>query len=261
MYIINQMEAGSISYNQAIFAKLTGKLDREMLENSFRKLIERHETMRTVFRMVENNPVQKICETERVQFAIEDYKPGNSPVEMETGEDIPGQIGKIVNDFERPFDFSVAPMMRVGLIELQEEEHFIIVDMHHIITDAVSLGIFLDELGQLYQGKELLPLKLQYKDYSEWQVKMFESAALEKQERYWLKRFEGTIPLLDLPLDYPRPAVQDFAGAALHFELDEDLYCRIKELAVEADVTLFMILITAYTILLTLYTGKDDILI
>jgi hypothetical protein len=147
------MEIGSTGYNLPLVVMLEGEIDKEKFSDTLRQLINRHESLRTSFEIIEEEPVQKIHEEVEFEIRYTDSR------EVET----------IVRDFIQPFDLSQLPLLRVGLIKTGEERYILSVDMHHIITDAVSLEIFVKEFIALYQGKNLPRSGLQYKDYSEWQ--------------------------------------------------------------------------------------------
>ena len=247
MYILNQMERSSSIYNIPGVVVIEGKLDREKLEESFRQLVGRHEAFRTYFDTVEGEPVQKVLR--EAGFKIE-YKECNE-CESEVA----------VKEFIRPFDLGKAPLIRVGLIKIGERRHILVVDMHHIISDGTSMGIIIKEFTSLYNGESLPELRIQYKDFSEWQNKLFRSEKINKQEEYWLKVFEGEIPVLDMPTDYPRPSIQNFEGDRINFEIGEELTARLKNLSSKIGATLYMTLLGGYNILLSKYSGEEDIVV
>ncbi|MCP5102597.1 MAG: hypothetical protein GY950_04420, partial [bacterium] len=152
-------------------------------------------------------------------------------------------------------------MIRMGLIEEGEEDYVLVVDMHHIISDGVSMDIFQRELMDLYEGRELPPLRIQYKDYAEWRSREEGNKSLKEQEAYWLETFEGEIPLLNLPVDYARPVVQSFEGKIAHFELTPVLTAALKKLAREENATLFMVLAAVFNILPAKLSGQEDIVV
>ncbi|MCP5106661.1 MAG: non-ribosomal peptide synthetase, partial [bacterium] len=177
LYILQQMDMQSIAYNMPQVIQLDGKVDKERMEDAFKRLIRRHESLRTSFIMVNEEPVQKIHKN--VEFKI---------------HNIVGTEHRSV-----PFDLQSAPLMRVGLVKLGEEKYIFMMDMHHIITDGISMDILEREFGLLLDGSSLPPLSLRYKDYAEWQNGDVQREYLKRQELYWLGRFAGEPPLLDLP--------------------------------------------------------------
>ncbi len=161
----------------------------------------------------------------------------------------------------RPFDLQKAPLIRVALVELQERRHLFMYDMHHIISDGVSMSVIVKEFVQLYGGGTLPELSIQYKDYAVWQQAQMESEPLRKQEAFWLNSFAGELPQLELPSDFPRPAVQSFEGDHIRFEVETELLGSLKRLAAENGSTLYMVLFAAYNVLLSKYSGQEDIVV
>jgi tyrocidine synthetase-3 len=242
LYVLQQVEPDSTAYNVPYAGTMEGEIDVEVLENIFRRLIRRHESLRTSFHMLNDRPVQRIHD--EVEFNI-------------------GLIGTIVpmETFVRPFDLARAPLLRVQLSEIADTGHGLMVDMHHIITDGTSMDLLVKEFMALAGGEELPPLKLQYKDYSQWQNSETQRVALEKQEEYWLDRFAGEIPVLHLPVDFPRPAIQVFEGAAWGDTLSIEESAVIRKLAADTGATLYMVLLSLYTVLLAKISGQEDIVV
>ncbi|WP_157243987.1 condensation domain-containing protein, partial [Paenibacillus elgii] len=141
-------------------------------------------------------------------------------------------------------------------IQLKEHEHLLLFDMHHIVSDGVSIGILVEEFNRLYEGKDLSPLRIQYKDYASWQQSQAHNQQMIKQEAYWLNVFDGELPVLDLPTDYVRPSVQSFAGDRIEFVVDPARSMGLRQLAAQTGSTLYMVLLAAYTGLLHKYTGQ-----
>jgi amino acid adenylation domain-containing protein len=249
MYIINQLEKESTSYNMPAALIIEGNLDKEKLEAVFQKLILRQESLRTRFVGVGGEAVQTVEPVDRAAFAIE-YK-------KKTGDQVEDEI----RGFVRPFDLSQAPLLRVGLVKLDKEKYLLMVDIHHIIGDGVSLGILVREFTQLYEGDAPPPMPIQYKDYAIWQKGLVQAGELEKQEAYWLDQLEGNIPVLNLPLDYPRPAMMSFEGKWIAFEIPGETTGKLRELAAQNDVTLYMVLLAVYNVLLHKYTGSETIVV
>jgi tyrocidine synthetase-3 len=234
MYILQQMALESTVYNIPQALRLTEEVDIERLAGVFRKLIGRHESFRTSFVKVNEEPVQRVHK--EVDFEIEYYNIA-------------------AKDFVRPFDLSRPPLLRVGLIE----KSILMVDMHHIISDGTSMQVLVDEFRSLYGGAELPGLRIQYKDFSLWQESENVKEKIRSQEAYWLEEFSGEIPVLNLPIDYPRPAVQSFEGGSVGFELAKEESARLDRLALDSGVTLFMVLTALFTIMLSKLSGQQDI--
>ncbi|MDQ1354235.1 MAG: hypothetical protein QG657_4544, partial [Acidobacteriota bacterium] len=245
MYILQRINPDNINYNMPLFTTLEGLLEKTRLENAFRELIFRHESLRTSFHLVKNNPVQRVHD--KVHFEIRYYE-GNAKIE-------------IIKNFVRPFDLSQPSFFRVGLIKTGEENHILLVDMHHAISDGNSLDIFLAELLALYQGKKLPDVRVQYKDYSEWLEKPVILEERQKQEAYWLNRLAGDLPVLKLPTDYPRPKERSFTGALVTFEIPQDTGKKLRALAKREDATMFMVIFSIFNILLFKLSHQEDIIV
>jgi amino acid adenylation domain-containing protein len=250
MYVMQQMDPESTTYNLPQVMVWEGEAERKKLENTFKKLITRHESLRTSFHLIHNTPVQKIHRPHEIDFIIDYYKTGDE------------EAKSVVKGFVKAFPIDRAPQLRVGLITVKEKRHVLMVDMHHIISDGMSNSILVQDFFSLYQEKELSPLKLQYKDYSWWQKAVFEKEGeIKRQEEYWLNVFAGEVPILDLPADYPRPAVKSDEGDILHFQVAGEEFDALKKMAREKGVTLFMVLLAVYNILLSKLSGQEDIVI
>lgn len=247
LYIINQIDPQNLNYNISLAIKINGKIDNTRLKSVFRKLIQRHESLRTAFKVVNNMPVQFV--SENVDFCIE-YR--------QVTQD---RMEQTIQDFIKPFDLEKSPLFRVCLLQLDEQEQLLILDIHHIIADAISIDILISDFMALYNGRDLRPLDFQYKDFSVWQNSLLDLPELKKQEEYWLKVFQTEIPILNLQTDYPRPLIQSSAGASITFELDGDRFDKLSNLAVHTGTTLYMVLIAIYNIMLVNYSGQDDIVI
>ncbi|NOQ28125.1 MAG: amino acid adenylation domain-containing protein, partial [Bacteroidales bacterium] len=163
--------------------------------------------------------------------------------------------------FIKPFDLSQAPLLRVAIVDIKGEDSLLMIDMHHIISDGTSHAILEKEFQTLLLGEELAPLPLQYKDYSEWQNSKEQQELIKDQEQYWLNKFAGEIPVLNLPSDYVRPIVQSHEGARLSFVLSKEETEEIRSFTTEYDLTLYMSLLSVFSILLSKLSGQDDIIV
>ena len=248
-YILRQLEGERAGYNVSFAVLLEGRLDTERLEAALKGLLARHESLRTGFELRDGEPVQVV--RAEVPFSLEHLKTDKEATD----------IASLLAAFVRPFDLGRAPLFRRGLISLSEDRYILLFDMHHIISDGASVDVLIRELGELYTGDELPPLKIQYKDYAAWHNALLKSEAISAQETYWLERFSGELPVLNMPLDHPRPTVRSGAGGQVSFAADKKLTSSLKKLASETGTTLFMALMAAYNILLSKYTGQEDIII
>lgn len=248
LYILQQRDPRCIAYNMLSTFVSDEEPHREKLERVFRDLIHRHETLRTSFEIIGETPVQRVHED--VVFTIEYLTAGGG-----------NPVNSIIDRFVRPFDLSGAPLIRVGIIKTWGTENILIVDIHHIVSDGISHSILVKDFIALYAGEKLPGLRLHYKDFSEWQNKLFASGEIKKQEEYWLREFSGDVPVLDIPNDYPRPDVQSFEGDIVTFSVNQKETVRLKELAKKESATLFMVLLAVYNVLLSKLSGREDIVV
>ncbi|WP_066501702.1 non-ribosomal peptide synthetase [Abyssisolibacter fermentans] len=247
MYVLDQLEKDNISYNMPTILELEGKVDKKRFEKTLEKLINRHESLRTSFQIIDGELVQKIHE--KVDFKIE-Y------LEVEEKE-----IDLLIENFVQPFDLSNAPLFRVKLVKLSENEYVLMIDTHHIISDGITVKILIEEFTKLYKGDELPKLRIQYKDYSVWQKAMLSTKELKKQEEYWLGVFKDEIHLLDIPVDYARTSTKNLVGTSMKFKINKQLSDELQNLANENKATLYMVLLAAYNVLLYRYTNQETIIV
>jgi acyl transferase domain-containing protein/acyl carrier protein len=260
LYVIYQINPLSTAYNEFFAVSLEGALDRERVKGALIRVLKRHESFRTSFEIIADEPIQKIhsqvsLEVEYIDLAA--VMTGDS----DTGPDRPGKAKTLIKNFIRPFELARAPILRVGLIRQGYNRHILMIDLHHIITDGVSDNIFVNDFMVLYSGGEPPPLRVQYKDYAEWQRTAAQREVMARQESYWLNRFTGRLPVLDLPTDFARPLLQSFEGSWLSSGIGRELTGKIKTLALEKETTLYIVLLAVYTILLSKYTGQADIIV
>ncbi|MCP4152593.1 MAG: non-ribosomal peptide synthetase, partial [bacterium] len=254
MYFLQQIEPENKAYNISKIIFLSEPPEPGELKKTFEKLIKRHESLRTAFEIVDNEPVQKIYDD--VKFEVEYYEPPEQTRES-------AENGKLTveKNIAAAFDLSKAPLLRVRLIKEGENRYILFIEMHHIIADGTSLSILQEEFAVLYRGQELEPLRIQYKDYAEWQYRFNRSGELEKQEEFWLKLFEKKIPLLNLPIDYPRPELQSFEGDRIGFRIGSKETATLKALALKEETTFYMVILALFNVLLSKITGMEDIVI
>ncbi|MCP4216071.1 MAG: hypothetical protein GY765_15580, partial [bacterium] len=179
---------------------------------------------------------------------------------------VDASLTKVNRELHRPFELSKGPLLRVVLIEIDDginpvQKRIMKVDMHHIITDATSLTILQEEFFAQYNGESQPPLKIQYREYAEWQGSSRHRQNLEQQEKYWRALYTGEIPVLNLPTDYARPAIQRFEGDKVTFDIPEEDAERLKETVKENNTTPYMTILAIYTILLSKLSGQQDIII
>ncbi|HDR8112236.1 TPA: amino acid adenylation domain-containing protein, partial [Bacillus cereus] len=272
LYIIHQMDKATTTYNMTTILKAKGKLDLVRLEMAFKKLIERHESLRTSFLMIDGEVVQKIKEVSDVKFNVGYIDVSSKavmkyPVERDDNETIERLIKERISEFVTPFDLESGCLFRASVIKVSDdnnvEEHLLMVDMHHIIGDGVSINNLVKDIVRLYSGSNLEKLDLQYKDYAVWQNSSSFRDRIRKEESYWLEKFSDNVPILNLPTDFVRPQLQkyEYEGSYIMFELEESLKEKINELMKQSDTTLYMVLLAALNILLQKYSSQEDILI
>ncbi len=265
MYIFQHMNPETTAYNSPLLKIVEGGLRPEGLEEIFKTLIRRHESLRTSIITVDDEPLQKVHAPEEVEFNIRrfDSIPMPSPSTDPNGPAYTSaNFGEPVKQFVQPFQLSRPPLMRVGLLPLGDTpgHYLLMMDMHHIISDGISMAVLMDELMALYQEKTLPPPALQYKDYAQWQARAAGKDAAS-QEAFWLKEFEGEVPVLQLPLDHPRPRVQQFAGKVFSFDLDAQETRALSAIARKQDATLFMLLLSIYYMFLARLTNQETIVV
>jgi acyl carrier protein len=260
MWFLNQFEPDSPFYNISVALRLAGPLNVAALEQSLREIVRRHETLRTTFPTVDGVAVQLVAATSDVNLPLLDLSE-LTEVERETEA-----LRVATEEARRPFDLTRGPMMRSTLLRLNEEEHVVVLTMHHIISDGWSMGVFVREVAALYeaystgQPSPLPDLTIQYPDFANWQRQWLRDEVLEGQLAYW-KRQLTDLPTLQFPTTRPRPDVQSFRGARRSMLLPESLSHALDELRRREGVTLFMTLLAAFQVLLHHYTGQPDIVV
>ncbi|WP_026735861.1 non-ribosomal peptide synthetase [Fischerella sp. PCC 9605] len=261
LWFIDQLYHGSSFYNIPIAFHIQGNLKIAALEQSLNEIIKRHEVWRTNFRLVNGEPIQEIFTQSTWDLSIINLEHLSGKVWEEEVKQIAAK------EAQKPFNLSKGLLVRATLLRLSEEEHVLLVTMHHIITDGWSCGVFLRELSTLYaafstnQPSPLSELPIQYADFAVWQRDRIQGKFLATQLNYWRQQLSGELPILQLPTDRPRPNVTTVAGAKQYFKFSKALTDALRQLSQQADATLFMSLLAAFNILLYRYTDQEDILI
>ncbi|KRP71474.1 peptide synthase [Pseudomonas paralactis] len=250
-----QLEPQSAAYHIPAALRLLGTLDRGALQRAFDTLVQRHETLRTVFFAGPEQTVQRVLEQ---AVAVIDYQVLGSTDPVRLRAWVEGEIA-------RPFDLQAGPLLRIKLLQLGENEHVLVLVQHHIVSDAWSMQVMVDELVSLYacysQGlaPTLADLPIQYADYAQWQRTWMEAGEKDRQLAYWRALLDDVQPVLELPLDRPRPAMQSYQGARLDLVLEPSVVEGLRALAQREGVTMFMLLLASFQSLLYRYTGQSDI--
>jgi amino acid adenylation domain-containing protein len=261
LWFLEQLGGTGAAYHVPVRLRLRGELDRGALERAIDRIIARHEALRTTFPTVDGEPVQRIAPVEESGFRlVED--------DLRAAPDAEDALQRLVSDEAGAlFDLARGPLVRGRLVRMAEDDHVLLLTMHHIVSDGWSAGVLFRELGALYaafvrdEPDPLPPLPTQYADYAAWHRRRVEGAVLEAQAEYWTRTLAGAPELLELPAHRPRPPRQDFAGATLKVELDEDLTAALKALSQRQGTTLFMTLLAGWAAVLARLSGQDDVVI
>ena len=261
LWLLDRLEPGSPLYNVPRALRLVGALNVEALTRALSEIVRRHETLRTTFPIINEQPVQSIAAPEPVKLPVFDF----SSLALETHEE---ESEKWMRQQARcPFDLQTEWPFRAALLRLKKDDHLLMLVVHHIVSDGWSSGILVRELSILYEaflaGKSsrLPELSLQYADFACWQRQWLQGEVLNKQLRYWKKQLAGEIPHLDLPSDRARGVRRSFQGASLSFWLSQELTAELYQLSRQEGATLFMTLLAAFQALLHRYTGQEELLV
>ncbi|MGZ3459363.1 MAG: condensation domain-containing protein, partial [Archangium sp.] len=257
LWFLDRLEPGKPLYNSPLSLRLKGALEVSVLERAFTELVRRHESLRTSFQDVLGQPVQLISPP----------APFHLPVVELTGlEEREAEARRLAEEEAgRPFDLARGSLLRATLLRLDDTEHVLLLTLHHIVSDGLSRGILVREMGALYEAftagrpSPLPELEVQYADYALWQRGWLRGEALESQLSYWREQLAGAPGVLELPTDRPRPSVPSFQGATLPVHLPRPLVESLEALSQREGVTPFMVLLAAFQLLLSRYSGQEDI--
>ena len=257
LWLLDQLSPGMTAYNMQSSLRLRGPLDVRALEQSLNTIIQRHDVLRSSFRVVREKPVRVVAPTLNIELPV---------INLDGIAEADAEIGRLASeDAQIPFDLSKGPLLRVSLLRLSEREHIFLLTKHHIITDAWSNRVFFRELLSLYEAYSVgrpspLPdLPIQYSDFAVWQ-RQLKQGEMQGHLSYWRTRLQGvTVP--EMPFDHPRPAVQSFRGARQEIQLSKSLSHALKALGKQERTTPFMTLLAAFQVLLHRYTGETDIVV
>ncbi|UII73719.1 non-ribosomal peptide synthase/polyketide synthase [Pseudomonas sp. HN11] len=247
-----QLDPDSATYHIPGALRLHGRLDLAALQRSFDSLLARHESLRTCLVQDGERLLQNVVPEARIEI-------------HQAGVDEQQLMAHVEAEVARPFDLQAGPLLRVTLLQLAEDEHVLVMVQHHIVSDGWSMQVMVEELVQFYaahsqgQAVQLPGLPIQYADYALWQRSWMEAGERARQLAYWQDLLGGEQPVLELPIDHPRPAQQSHRGASLQVHLPAELVAGIKRLAQQEGVTLFMLLLASFQTLLFRYSGQSDI--
>ncbi|MEH2050452.1 amino acid adenylation domain-containing protein [Nostoc sp.] len=276
LWLLAQLQGPSASYNMPIALQLDGNLNIDALHSSLAYLLNRHDSLRMYFPTVAGQPQIAIQNLDDIEV-LRDWGLGTGDWGLRTGDwervlpiaisDSPNIQRLIDAHAQEPFDLSTGPLFKAKLLQLKGQKYVLLINMHHIISDGWSMGVFVRELRQVYtafsQGQipNLSPLPIQYSDYANWQRNWLQGEVLETQINYWKNQLQDAPPLLELPTDYPRPALQSYRGDRDRYSLSPDLTLAIKTFSQQQGASLFMTLLAAFSILLSRYSRQEDLCI
>lgn len=247
MYFLHYSKEDNVSYNMPFFQRIKGVLDKQRFENIIDQLVLRHEVLRTKFTTVKGEVVQSVCSIEGFRM---EYFGTNGTEALE-----------LLQTFVRPFDLESGLLIRAGMVQIEKDEHIFMLDMHHIVSDGISMGIFLKEFMDLYHHQKLQPQPLQYKDFAVWYEDFFKSEIMIEQREYWKKKLSSPRPILDMPLDFERGEKRIFEGEQIKLVIPEQTTRRLLKLALGEGITLNTLLFGIYGLLVSLYSRQEDLII
>ncbi|MBD2665598.1 amino acid adenylation domain protein [Richelia sinica FACHB-800] len=261
LWFLSQLETNSSAYNIPAVVRLTGQLNINALSQSCQEIIRRHEILRTNFIVADGSPIQVIGKDNKFIFPVID-------LQILADNDKQREVQNLaILEAQKPFDLEKDALLRATVLQLSSTEYVVLLTMHHIVSDGWSIGILIKELTALYtafsQGEPspLPELPIQYADFAIWQRQWLQGDVLQTQLNYWQQILAGELPILELPTDYSRPAIQSNNGATKHFQLSKSLTEKLKDLSQQEGVTLFMTLLAAFKVLLYRYTQQKDIIV
>ena len=261
IWFLDQLEANNPFYNIPCSLRAHFEIDADVLGRALNLLIERHESLRTRFVAIDGEPRQVIDPELRIELAISDFRwSANVRSETEVRE-------FLASEAQRPFELCKGPLIRAMLLRLGPNENILFLNVHHIVSDRWSMSVLLRDLSLLYQSLRsgipaaLPPLPLQYADFAAWQRNLLAGALLEDHLTYWRQQLAGAPPLLEVPTDHPRQAVETFRGDAVSIKFSKELSEQLQSLARREGATLFMALLAGFQALLSRYSGQDDLVI
>lgn len=262
LWLLDQIEQGSVQYNMPSALRLTGALDLLIVEKAFNSIIERHESLRTtITEQADGQPQQVVADSCPIDIKCVDLSTENQATQTQLLNSL------MATEAATSFDLANDLMVRAQLIKLADDEHVLLVTMHHIASDGWSVGILINEFSLLYQAyvqgenNPLVPLSVQYVDYAHWQRDWLQGEVLDQQLAYWREQLSGIPMSHSLPLDNPRPKMQRFVGQRHHSIIDEPTLTLLRQLCQQKNVTVFMALNAAFATLLARHSRQTDIVI
>ncbi|MGC4808261.1 amino acid adenylation domain-containing protein [Micromonospora sp. DT233] len=249
MWFLHRLEPDAPDYMAALAWRVDGNLDPARLDGALRRLVARHESLRTTFPVVDAQPVQRVATTADVAATWHDVR------HLPDAYDV--AVRQAGDELHRPFDLATGPLFRALVWQLGARDHLLVLAMHHIVSDGWSMGVLVRELSALYDGDTLPDLPVQYADYAGWQRQELSGDRLDAELGHWRDRLAG-LPALELPTDRPRPAQPSWLGATYEFTLEPELVTGLERLGREHGATLYMTLLAAFQVLLGRWSGQAD---
>ncbi|MBL0385637.1 amino acid adenylation domain-containing protein [Tumebacillus sp. ITR2] len=263
LFFLHWMDRENVSYNMPALLELEGALDQQALVRAFETILARHDVLRTTYEMRSERPVQRVHAMQPLDVPFTDVS-GLPETERESA-----LWDEVTAEMQTPFDLTVGPVFRMRVFRLAPERHWLMLQVHHIVGDFWSWQVILREFQTLYAAQAagdqkqnpLAPLPVQYTDYAAWQNQRLEQGHLQASQAFWRETLGGELPVLDLPSDYPRPAMMRSEGRQVRFVLDQELANGLQQLTQQGDATLFLVLLTATGILLSRLSGQRDLVL
>jgi hypothetical protein len=258
LWFLQQLDPASSFYNIPAAIRLTGSLNVKALRSTLRDILKRHEVLRSRSIIREGEPIQVIDPIEKFALYLVDLTAISGIEQQEMVQRLAMEESRL------SFDLQQGPLFRAKLLHLGEYKHVLLMTMHHIVADGWSIGIFLVEFGEIYaaymdhRAPALPDISIQYADYADWQIKILKTGLIEKQLSYWTEQLSEMPPVLELPTDMPRPAIQKYEGAHLLFQMNRDLSEAVRTFCKQQGVSLFMFFLAVFEILLHRYSQQAD---
>ncbi|HEU4881703.1 MAG TPA: amino acid adenylation domain-containing protein, partial [Longimicrobium sp.] len=261
LWFIDHLEGAGAAYHMSTRLRFQGELNRPALVRALDRLVARHEALRTTFVETDGDPVQRIAPAEASVFSLGEH-------DLRGHADAEAELRRVVaEESSAPFDLAHGPLIRGRLVRLADDDHLLLITLHHIVSDGWSMGVLTHEVGALYtafragQPDPLPPLPVQYADYAAWQRRWVDGDVLRRQAEYWKETLAGAPELLELPADHARPARQDFSGGAVGIELSAELTAALGALSRRHGTTLFMTVLAGWAAVLSRLSGQEDVVV
>ncbi|MCU4776825.1 amino acid adenylation domain-containing protein [Bacillus cereus] len=261
LWFFDQLEPGSSTYNMPFLLKIEGDFDINVFEKSLNEIIQRHEILRTTFLLMDEQPIQIVNPNLSIKVKYVDLQAYSKKERQKISDE---QIKKVA---KKPFNLEIGPLVRANIWQVEEKEYWMLLNIHHIVGDGWSVGILIQEISKVYNAfikgnnSPLLPLTMQYADFSIWQKGWLKGSKQQEQLNYWKKQLSGNLPVLDLPRDFSRPNKATYNGDEEYITIPKGLVEKLRTLSQQGGGTLYMLLLAVYNILLYKYSKQEDIIV